>query len=175
LTYEPNPESGSAIRRKTRRRYSAEGKILNLDGYSDFALGFPFYDTEKGGAALFFGAVDGFPSQVWTVYGEHTGDGFGYSMAGIGDFTGDGFADVIVGAPYYDQAPNGGVGRFYGYMGNQRRFDRPGTFLQQMHVNGSAPISVGGKSDYQNAFGLRAEASPPPAALKACLPHSPTR
>ena len=130
---------------------------VNLDGYSDFLVGAPFYDNGRGGAALYYGSVDGGGRQVWTVTADQPGAGLGYSVAGVGDFTGDGFADVIVGAPYYDLPPNDGAGRYFGYMGNDRRFDRPGPLLQQVRVNSASPIAVRGNSDYQNAFALRAE------------------
>ena len=39
---------------------------------------------------------------AWTGEGNQGGASFGQSVATAGDVNGDGYADVIVGAPYYD-------------------------------------------------------------------------
>ncbi|MGA9115824.1 MAG: FG-GAP-like repeat-containing protein, partial [Bacteroidota bacterium] len=49
--------------------------------------------------------------------GEAAGDGFGFSVAGAGDFNGDGYADVIVGAPYADVGAATDAGKAYVYFG----------------------------------------------------------
>ncbi|MBN1135642.1 MAG: VCBS repeat-containing protein, partial [Anaerolineae bacterium] len=49
----------------------------------------------------------------WIISGENTGDRYAYAVATAGDVNGDGYADVIVGAPYYNN-----YGRIYVYHGS---------------------------------------------------------
>jgi len=52
----------------------------------------------------------------WSIIGDQPGVEFGYSVATAGDVNGDGYADVIVGAPMYDNGTDneGAVFVFYG-------------------------------------------------------------
>src|SRR6266850_2195955 len=53
----------------------------------------------------------------WTVYGDQFDERFGASVAGAGDVNGDGFADIIVGAPLYDDLVVDN-GRAYVFLGS---------------------------------------------------------
>ena len=75
---------------------------INGDGYSDVVVGAWGDDNNgnKSGSARIFSGVDG--STLNTLNGLNEDDLFGISVAGAGDLNNDGYADVIVGAPSYD-------------------------------------------------------------------------
>jgi hypothetical protein len=83
---------------------------VNGDGYADVIIGAPQYDygTENGGlAAVFLGGPAGIPSggpldATFLFPGDKDDANLGASVAGAGDVDGDGYADVIIGAPFYD-------------------------------------------------------------------------
>jgi hypothetical protein len=78
------------------------------DGYSDIIIGAPDYDHPsdgEGGVWVYYGAdtttgID--PDRDWFAESNQSGAALGYSVATAGDVNGDGYADVIVGAYYYD-------------------------------------------------------------------------
>ncbi len=78
---------------------------VNGDGFSDVAVGAPYYDnpeTDEGMVCLYYGQVDG-PSLTagWLGQGNQEGGHFGWSVAHAGDVNGDGYADFLVGMPEY--------------------------------------------------------------------------
>jgi alpha-tubulin suppressor-like RCC1 family protein len=83
---------------------------VNSDGYADVIVGAPTYDageSDEGAAFVFHGSAsgigDGDPANAATQLESDQGSSnFGVSVAGAGDVNGDGYADVIVGADYYD-------------------------------------------------------------------------
>jgi hypothetical protein len=91
---------------------------VNGDGYSDVIVGARLYDdgeTNEGAAFVFHGGPSGIvasgnPGNAnATLESNQSWDGitgspafFGASVASAGDVNGDGYADVIVGAPAYD-------------------------------------------------------------------------
>jgi hypothetical protein len=79
---------------------------VNGDGYDDIIVGSPFWDhdyTDEGAAWVYKGSSDGVVSApLWHKVPDHAGAQFGTSVGTAGDVNGDGYADVIVGAPYYD-------------------------------------------------------------------------
>ena len=86
---------------------------VDHDGFSDIVVGIPFGCAPapnclslQGKAVVFLGDSTGFAipaTPQWVGYGKAAGDQFGSSVAG-GDFNGDTYADVIVGAPYYEKS-----------------------------------------------------------------------
>jgi len=84
---------------------------VNGDGYADVLVGADFYDagqSDEGAAFVFLGSAAGVPSgSPATASAQLESDQadarFGASVAGTGDVNGDGYADVVVGAPLYEE------------------------------------------------------------------------
>ncbi len=95
---------------------------VNGDGFSDVIIGAPVYDNgeeNEGIAYVYHGSPTGpgTNSAAWIAEGNQPHAVFGSVVAGAGDVNGDGFADVIVGAPGYDDSGENG-GRAYVYLGS---------------------------------------------------------
>ncbi|HSA32727.1 MAG TPA: FG-GAP-like repeat-containing protein, partial [bacterium] len=79
---------------------------VNGDGYSDIIAGAPGYDngqTDEGVAFIYHGSSTGIgTASNATLQADQADAQFGISVAGAGDTNGDGYADVVVGANYYD-------------------------------------------------------------------------
>jgi len=93
---------------------------VNGDGYSDIIVGAPGRASAAGKAFIYHGGPDG--PQVtagWTKTGERADANFGFSVSTAGDVNGDGYADVIIGAPYWDegQTNEGKVHVYHGSAG----------------------------------------------------------
>ncbi|MCK4414564.1 MAG: FG-GAP repeat protein [Candidatus Eisenbacteria sp.] len=88
---------------------------VNGDGYSDVIVGADSYDggeVDEGRAYVYHGTSGGLVSSAaWTAESNESGSHFGSSVGTAGDVNGDGYADVIVGAKYYD---TGGIWQYYG-------------------------------------------------------------
>ncbi|MGD8395605.1 MAG: FG-GAP-like repeat-containing protein, partial [Candidatus Eiseniibacteriota bacterium] len=96
---------------------------VNGDGYPDGIVGAPGYTntiSDEGAAFIWFsGSPYGNPANAsWSAFGAQENSDFGFSVAGGGDFNGDGYADVLVGAPYYD-AGQTNEGAVFGYFGSE--------------------------------------------------------
>jgi hypothetical protein len=93
---------------------------VNGDGYADLIVGAPFYDNgqiDEGGAFLYLGSSSGTAlSASWTAESNQASAQFGASVSTAGDVNGDGYADVIVGAPFFDngQTDEGRAFTFFG-------------------------------------------------------------
>jgi hypothetical protein len=96
------------------------------DGYADVIVGAPSYDageTDEGAAFVFPGSVSGVAdanpaTAAAQLEADQAGAQLGGSVAGAGDVDGDGYADVIVGARYYDPGPSWGEGAAFVFSGN---------------------------------------------------------
>jgi hypothetical protein len=69
---------------------------LNGDGFDDFIIGAPHNEVGIGRVFLYSGATG---DLLYEFNGNSNGDGFGYSVTGIGDVDFDGVPDFAVGAP----------------------------------------------------------------------------
>lgn len=107
--------TGPAAAAQFGRAVSPSGDV-NGDGYGDFLVGAPGYES----ARLYFGSATGtVASNPWTYFNSTGGIAlFGTSVGG-GDLTGDGFADVLVGAPAFDGAQTNS-GRSFAFYGAKR-------------------------------------------------------
>lgn len=95
---------------------------VNGDGFVDVIIGAPGH-LGRGAVYVHLGTASGLSASAWVVEGTEPNGGFGYSVAGAGDFNGDGFDDVVVGAWRADGVQaDGGVlvdeGAAYVYLGS---------------------------------------------------------
>jgi hypothetical protein len=90
---------------------------VNNDGFADVVVTAPYIGN--GRVYLYLGSASGLAtSPVSTVVGDQASSGFGDAVATAGDVNGDGYADVIVGADFYDLPyPAFNQGRAYVYLG----------------------------------------------------------
>ncbi len=97
---------------------SAAGDV-NGDGFADMLAGARDYDggqTDEGRVLVYYGRAPGYnPEPGWNVISDYP-DNYGYAVDGAGDVNGDGYADVIVGAPNYDNGETN-EGRALVYLG----------------------------------------------------------
>jgi hypothetical protein len=81
---------------------------VNRDGYDDVIVGARYYnlgEVEEGAAFVYHGSASGLSTVAeWTAEGDQARAWFGYSVGTAGDVNCDGYADVVVGARYYDDA-----------------------------------------------------------------------
>ena len=79
---------------------------VNGDGYADIIVGASSYsnvETNEGAAFIYYGNVAGISATESTIVeSNQVESAMGYSVSDAGDVNNDGYADVIVGAPYYD-------------------------------------------------------------------------
>jgi hypothetical protein len=115
------------------------------DGYADVIVGAPLYDngqTDEGAAFLYRGSASGIvinnppsPAAI-RLESDQASANLGQSVAGAGDVNGDGYADVIVGAPSYDngQTDEGAAWVFLGSASGIAS-GNPGTASAQLESN----------------------------------------
>ncbi|MCC6608010.1 MAG: FG-GAP repeat protein [Anaerolineae bacterium] len=93
---------------------------VNNDGYDGIIIGAPYYDngqSDEGRTYVFYGSASGLnATPAWTAESNQANAEFGHAVAGAGDVNNDGYADVIVGAPWYDngQTDEGQVFVYHG-------------------------------------------------------------
>ena len=94
---------------------------VNNDGVSDVIVGVTDYDngeTNEGRTYVYYGSAAGLATTPdWTAEANRANSSFGNAVATAGDVNGDGYADVVIGASFYD---NGQLdeGRAYVYHGS---------------------------------------------------------
>ena len=93
---------------------------VNGDGYSDVIIGASGYhnpSTDEGAAFVYHGSPATLSATAdWTKRSNRVDTYFGWSVGTAGDVNGDGYADIIVGAPLWDdgQTNEGGAWVYHG-------------------------------------------------------------
>ncbi len=128
---------------------------VNGDGYADVIVGAYGYSSGTGRAYVYHGSPSGLSaSPAFSATGAATNNSFGAAVAGTGDVNGDGYADLIVGADGYDND----TGRAYAFHGGG---GRP-VLARQMRGGGSSvPVQAWGRSDPNDGFDVRLNATSP--------------
>lgn len=101
--------------------FVAGGGDFNGDGYADFAIGAPLFDSsakDSGKVYVFYGGSNGPKAQPDKTF-EETIEGarFGRAVCVVGDVNGDGYSDLAVGAPCYSNGEQT-EGKVYVYYGS---------------------------------------------------------
>jgi hypothetical protein len=122
---------------------------VNGDGYADVIVGARLYDagqTDEGAAFVFLGGPSGITSGgpatgVAQLESNQGNAQFGSSVSAAGDVNGDGYADVIVGAPFYDagQTDEGAAFVFLGGSSGVAS-GNPSTAAAQLESNQSSSL-----------------------------------
>jgi hypothetical protein len=120
---------------------------VNGDGYADIIVGSYLWhdgETGEGGAWVYHGSSTGVISAPkWYGQGDQTSAHYGSSVAGAGDTNGDGYAEVVVGAPWYEVSHDQ-EGRAFVYYGNGGKGSSFGFFLSNLVWS---PVANLGKLD----------------------------
>ena len=93
---------------------------VNGDGYSDILVGAPGDLSGWGSAYAFYGSASSLAEEAgWTKASDRENALFGFSVGTAGDVNSDGYADVIVGAPHWDEGhvAEGGAWVYHGKEG----------------------------------------------------------
>ncbi len=132
----------------------ANGGDINADGKTDFIVGAWNADpggVENAGSAYVYSGSTG--SLLYQTNGTGRYDGFGNSVAGIGDVNGDTVADFAVGAPQASPAGLSSAGSAFVYSGADRAllFQKNGTVEGDrlgFSVAGGGDVNGDGQNDF---------------------------
>lgn len=124
---------------------------VNGDGYDDVAVGASYYDdgqTDEGEVFLFLGSAAGLASFAdWSYDADQSSAQLGAAIARAGDVNRDGYADLLLGARYYDggESDEGRAWLFYG--GATGLSVRPDWTLELDEAGAAVGASVAGTGD----------------------------
>ena len=94
---------------------------VNADGFADIIVGasrFSNGEENEGAVFVYYGSPDGLKKEAsWTAEGNQANAFFGSSVSSAGDVNRDGYADVVVGAHFYDNGETN-EGRIFIYLGS---------------------------------------------------------
>ncbi|HEX5668783.1 MAG TPA: VCBS repeat-containing protein [Chitinophagaceae bacterium] len=107
---------------------------VNGDGYYDVIIGasrFSNGEENEGGAFVYYGSPQGLASSpAWSMESNQANAFFGVSVSSAGDVNKDGYADVIVGAHYYDNGETN-EGRVFIYLGSASGLSKTPFFVAE--------------------------------------------
>jgi len=124
---------------------------VNGDGYADVIVGAYFYDNgqaDEGRAFVYLGSASGLSlAAAWTAESDQVSALFGGSVGTAGDVNGDGYADVIIGASFYDNGQTN-EGRAFVYLGSASGLSPTPTWTAENDLASSRfGLSVGTAGD----------------------------
>jgi hypothetical protein len=124
---------------------------VNNDGCDDLLVGARWYDNEynnEGAVFLYYGSPDGLSSTpAWTFYGGQNGAALGAALAGGFDANNDEIADLLIGAPYYDNGQQD-EGRVLFFLGSpDGPGDTPDWYADGNQIDARFGFSVAGLAD----------------------------
>jgi hypothetical protein len=150
-----NPTTAASVLQSTSPFFGwnvAGAGDVTGDGYSDVIVGapgsiWPDNNGPAGNAYVFLGSGSGIASgSPATRTTGQSGDLFGWSVAGAGDLNGDGYADVIVGAPFYN-SPDDNEGSAFVYLGSASGIATGSSRLESNQAGSNLGFSVAGAGD----------------------------
>jgi hypothetical protein len=124
---------------------------LNGDGYFDVIVGASRYtngQANEGAAFVYYGSPEGLQSAPgWSMEGDQANAYFGVSVSTAGDVNRDGYADVIIGANYYDNG-EANEGRAFIFLGSPNGLSKTPYFIAESNqVNAFFGKSVASAGD----------------------------
>ena len=119
---------------------------VNGDGYADVIAGALYYDngqSNEGAAFVYHGSASGLSATPAAILEPNQANArLGWSVAGAGDINGDGYADVIVGAIFYDNGEDDEGGVFVYYGSASGLSTTPAVILEPNQAGAQLGISV---------------------------------
>jgi len=132
---------------------------MNGDGFGDLVVGDWGSVSNNGAAFLVNGnALANFPGPYPQISMYGPGAQLGKSVAAGGDANGDGYADVLVGAPYFDEASTD-QGAAHLFFGNGQ--GRPATRRQFAQNSAATVVAPGGTTETLNSVRIEFAANHP--------------
>jgi hypothetical protein len=124
---------------------------VNGDGQADVAVTALLFDNgepDEGAAFVYLGGAGAFDDSADAqLEANQSGARFGLSVAGAGDLNGDGLADIIVGAPSFNNGQEA-EGAVFVYLGGAGSFDAtPDALLESDQAGAQLGWSVSGAGD----------------------------
>jgi hypothetical protein len=124
---------------------------VNGDGYFDVVVGAPRFsngEENEGAVFVYYGSPSGLDTNPsWIMEGNQANAFFGASVSTAGDVNKDGYADVVVGASYYDDGETN-EGKIFVYLGSASGLAKAPYFTAQSdQVNAFFGKSVSSAGD----------------------------
>lgn len=124
---------------------------VNGDGYFDVVVGAPRFsngEENEGAVFVYYGSPSGLDTNPsWIMEGNQANAFFGASVSTAGDVNKDGYADVVVGASYYDDGETN-EGKIFVYLGSATGLAKTPYFTAQSdQVNAFFGKSVSSAGD----------------------------